>query len=97
MQCTHEYKRITDMTAWWDFVQYYEKQLLNDIKSRKERFKIIAFEWQNHKADLVSVNVYYVKQLQDTINALRSKVQQLECENQTLIATLELTLAELNK
>lgn len=84
------------MTTWWEFVQHYEKQLLNEIKSRKERFQIISFEWQNRKADLVFVNVYYLKQLQDTIDTLRKTVQQLQSENQTLIAALELTLGELN-
>jgi hypothetical protein len=74
------------MTPWWDFVQNYERILINKIKDRKERFRIISFEWKNRNAQLVNVNVYYIKELHDKINMLKKRVQELENDNAYLQA-----------
>lgn len=74
MQC----KRNTN--PWWEFVKTNMKDLKH-IETRKDKFQLLSEMWENEKAKIVTVNVEYLLQLNNTIVDLKSQVYKLKEEN----------------
>lgn len=74
---------------WWEFVKNHMNEVKH-LETRKEKFQMLSELWENEKSKIVTVNVDYLMQLNQSIVELRSHVNVLREENQHLKNVMEL-------